>query len=160
MEQVFTSEGALRAAKKGHLEEWIHEFLSNEGNNIPFSQGLKLEPRYFIGPMKMPLSLFTRCCGPEPELKYTIDKQGFEHRVNAIIGRLENGWDMPPLIVNYFDDQFELSDGNHRYEALIKKGVKEHYFIIWITGEKDYNSFVNKYELYKGNAPVSTLGDE
>ncbi len=131
--KISTLQAALDYKKKNQIEDWIHLFLHDEGDNIPFSTGLKLEKRIFLGPIKMPLSLFKRCCGPEKHLKYIIDKDGFEQKVEAIQKRFKNGWDMPPLIINYIHDEFVLNDGNHRYEALIREKVEEYYVIIWIT---------------------------
>ena len=139
---------AIEYSKQGKLDEWIHTFLCGEGNNISFSHGLKLENRYYIGPIKMPLDFFRRCCGPEENIKYHIDKIGFENRVDAIKIKLQSGWDMPPLIINYADGRFELNDGNHRYEALIRSGIKEYYVIVWITKQNDYQQFVSNYSSY------------
>lgn len=49
-------------------------YLLEDGRNVPFSDGLKLFERYYIGPVKMPLELFHRCTGPEENMKYRIDK--------------------------------------------------------------------------------------
>ncbi len=45
------------------LEEWGHTYLLFERKNMKFSEGLYLEDRYFIGPVKMPLTLFHRSSG-------------------------------------------------------------------------------------------------
>lgn len=148
MDALFTSKNARKFSNSGKIEEWIHQFLHDEGNNIPFSDGLKLENRYFIGPLKMPLSLFSRCCGPEETMKYRVGFEEFEERVTRIQHRLENGWDMPPLMICYENNGFELNDGNHRYEALTRLGVKEFDIIIWITKEKDYGRFMKDYESF------------
>lgn len=148
MENLFTSKVAREFSKEGRLEEWIHTFLNDEGNNVAFSEGLKLEKRFYIGPLKMPLSLFKRCCGPEEDMKYQINKGGFEWRVSEIQKRMEGGWDVPPLIINFSDNTFELNDGNHRYQAMINKGVEEYEVIIWITGQADYQSFLDIYSNY------------
>lgn len=39
-----------------------------------FSDGLKLFDRYFMGPVKMPLNLFKRCCGPEENMRWVLQK--------------------------------------------------------------------------------------
>lgn len=65
MDNLFTLATALQFAEEGKIEEWIHLFLNCESNNVPFSEGLRLEKRFFIPPVKMPLNQFTRCCGPE-----------------------------------------------------------------------------------------------
>ena len=143
-----TLSSALEYSKHGMIEEWVHLFLNDEGNNIPFSDGLKLEKRYFIGPIEIPLSILSRCCGPEENMKYVIEKDGFYARVNRIYERYKRGWDMPPLIVNYNDSGFELNDGNHRYEALIKSDKARYYVIMWITGKEILDEFVQKYSQF------------
>jgi hypothetical protein len=145
MDELFTSKKAREFAREGRLEEWIHIFLCEEGNNVPFSEGLRFEKRSYHGPLKMPLSLFRRCCGPEDSMMYKINKGGFEWRVSEIRKRIEAGWDMPPLIINYSNDVFELSDGNHRYQAMLDIGIKECDVIIWTTGAEDQQNFIDLY---------------
>ncbi|MHB1155134.1 MAG: chromosome partitioning protein ParB [Eubacteriales bacterium] len=140
-----TLNSAMQYAETGSLEDWIHLFLTGEGNNVPFSKGLKLDKRYYFGPYKFKLELFKRCCGPEPDMEYVVDSDSFEAHVTALGKRIEEGWDMPPLIVNYSEGKFELNDGNHRYEAMIRKGINEYYFIVWITGESDASDFKIKF---------------
>lgn len=136
---------AILYGNKGKIEKWIHDFLCGKGGNKPFSDGLKLFKRHFIGPIKVSLNNFKRCCGPEDNMKYIIDKDRFEHIVSKMINEIKNGWDMPPLIINYSNGVFELNDGNHRYEALKRSEITEYYAIIWITDEEDLHSFKEYY---------------
>lgn len=145
MSEIATLKTALEYGENNRIEDWIHFFLHDEGNNIPFSEGLKLRKRYYIGPIKMPLYLFKRCCGPEKNLKYIINQKEFEKNVKAIQKRLLTGWDMPPLIINYESNRFELTDGNHRYEALIRENISDYYIIIWVTEKEDYEHFIKRY---------------
>ena len=66
---------------------------------------------------------------------------------------------MPPLIVNFYDKrfdvndgnhcyEFDINDGNHRFEAYSRLGIKEYYFIVWITEQYEYNAFISKYSQY------------
>lgn len=129
-----TSDSAIEFAQAGKLEEWVQHFLRGEGNNLGFADGLKLAPRIYHSPQKMPLSLFTRICGPETGLKWQIDEGGFNWRVAKIMERYENEkWDMPPLIINRQEGIYELNDGNHRFEALKRLGVDEYWVIFWET---------------------------
>ncbi len=130
------------------LEEWIHTYLLSDGHNKEFSDGLKLFDRYFLGPVKMPLSLFKRCCGPEEDMKWVIPKANFEDKVNQLMQVITENEDMPPLIVSYVDGHFELNDGNHRFEAYQRLGIEEYYVIVWITEKEDYAEFMDKYSGY------------
>lgn len=135
-------------AREGKIEDWIHLYLMSDGHNKEFSDGLKLFDRYFIGPIKMPLSLFCRCCGPEDNMKYRINEEWFEKHVTDLENVIKAVKDMPPLIVNYANGYFELNDGNHRFEAYSRLGIKEYYVIVWITEKIDYELFLSEYKEY------------
>ena len=96
----------------------------------------------------MPLSLFSRCCGPEENIKYQVNVEWFEKRVQSLKKTLQANNDMPPLIVHFVDHGFELCDGNHRFEALTQLGVKEYPVIVWITEKDEYEEFVERYGIY------------
>ena len=145
MEYKCTLSSVKSFAAAGRLEDWIHIYLLSDGDNKAFSDGLKIYDRYFIGPKVFPLSLFSRCTGPEEGIKYYIPAEAFEKYVSKLQKVLEEKDDMPPLIANYFDGQFELNDGNHRFEALKRLGITEYPFIIWITDKHDYDDFNIKF---------------
>lgn len=132
-------------AKHGRLEEWVHRYLLSDGNNPAFSDGLKRVERTYLGPFKMPIALFSRCCGPEENMKWRVDPNGFEHRVSNLAKAITNKADLPPLIVNFSDVGIELNDGNHRYEAYQRLGVNEVNVIIWITEKQDVDRFKSIY---------------
>ncbi|MBQ8409347.1 MAG: ParB N-terminal domain-containing protein [Clostridia bacterium] len=140
---------AKEFAKQNKLEEWVHTYLLSDGKNKEFSDGLKLFDRYFIGPIKMPLSLFHRCCGPEEEMKYRVNKGWFEKHVAELAEVIKREPDMPPLIVHFLmengKEEFELNDGNHRFEAYSRLGTKEYAVIVWITEKQEYDLFMKKY---------------
>lgn len=81
-------------------------------------------------------------------MKWRVNAAGFEQKVNQLEEVMKNEDDLPPLIVNYVDGRFDLSDGNHRYEAATRLGIKEKYVIIWITDKQDYDLFQTKYAEY------------
>lgn len=140
---------AKQYAKEGKLEEWVHTYLLSDGHNKEFSDGLKLYDRYFLGPIKMPLSLFSRCCGPEENMKWRIQEEWFEQHVSELEEVIKTVEDMPPLIVHFLNNgEFELNDGNHRFEAYSRLGIKEYYVIVWITEESEYDLFIKQYAQY------------
>ncbi len=139
---------AKEFAEAGKLEDWVHLFLLSDGHNKAFSDGLKLFNRYYLGPLTMPLSLFSRWCGPEDNIKYQVNAEWFEKRVQSLKKTLQSNDDMPPLIVHYVDHGFELCDGNHRFEALTQLGVKEYPVIVWITEKDEYDEFIERYGKY------------
>jgi len=144
----FNLKNSLEFCQVHDVEAWVHAFLRNDGGNVPFSDGLKLEERSYIGPMTLSLNLFERCCGPEAHMKYIVDRDGFENYIGNMIKSFESGWEMPPLIINYSKGKFELNDGNHRFEALCRCNIQEYPVVIWTTGEEDKNQFIKAFENY------------
>ena len=153
MEYKCSLSSAQEFAKAGRLEDWIHAYLLSDGNNQPFSDGLKLFKRTFLGPVKMPLSLFTRCCGPEEGMQYRVHPGWFEKHVTELMEAIKRELDMPPLIVHYLINEqgkpaFELNDGNHRFEAYHRLGIEEAYVMVWITEKAECERFMKEYGTY------------
>ena len=44
-----------------------------------------------------------------------------------------------------YNFNFELCDGNHRFEALLRLGIKEYPVIVWMTEKDEYDDFVKNY---------------
>ena len=139
---------AREYAKAEKLDSWIHLYLNEDGRNITFSDGLKLFDRYYLSPVQMPLSLFRRCAGPEPEMKYRIHPEWFAKKVADLEKAIQTEPDMPPLIVHYVDGEFELNDGNHRHKAYENLGIEKVWVIVWITEPEEYEDFMAKYGEY------------
>ena len=145
---------ALRWAQAGKIEEWVHAYLLSDGNNKPFSDGLKIVDRTFLGPVKMPLELFHRCTGPEETMRWRIHPQWWEEKV-AMLQQAMQAWeDLPPLMVHYLipegktEGEFELNDGNTRWEAYTRLGIKEAHVIVWITDRDEYEQFMERFGEY------------
>ncbi len=149
-----TLSSAKAYAEAGKLDVWIHLYLNEKGRNIPFSDGLKLCERYYLGPIQMPWSLFRRCAGPEPEMKYKIDPAWFEIHVAQLEKAIQEQPDIPPLIAHYTEGEFELNDGNHRHRAYEKLGIENIWVIVWITNPYEYEDFMQKYGEYARDAVV------
>ena len=148
MEYKNTLSSAVGYARNGKLEDWVHAYLQSDGHNQAFSDGLRLFDRYYLGPVKMPISLFHRCCGPEENMKYVVNEERFESKVNTLMNVIKEYSDLPPMIVHYVEGDFELNDGNHRFEAYSRLGIQEAHVIVWITEEAEYDAFWEKYSEY------------
>ena len=149
-----TLSSAKAYGEAGKMDAWIHLYLNEEGRNIPFSDGLKLFARYYFSPVLFPVSLFKRCAGPEPEMKYRIDKDWWEQRVAGLEKSIQDDPDMPPLMVHYVDGEFELNDGNHRHKAYENLGIENAWVIIWITEKEELDDFMEKYGGYVKDSKV------
>ena len=149
-----TLSAAKAYAEAGKMDAWIHLYLNEDGRNIPFSDGLKLFDRYYFSPALFPIRLFHRCAGPEPEMKYKIDKDWWAIRVADLEKSIQNDPDMPPLIVHYVAGEFELNDGNHRHQAYENLGIENAWVILWITEEAEKDDFLLKYGEYVKDCTV------
>lgn len=87
MDYACTLTNAIECGKHGMIEEWIHAYLLSDGDNKPFSDGLKLHDRIFHGPASFPLDLLTRNTGPEPEMRWQIHPEWFEAHVGQLMER-------------------------------------------------------------------------
>lgn len=117
---LFTLKSAMEFASKKDIETWVHLFLNGEGDNVVMSNGLKLKKRYWLGPIEIETSFLDRVVGPEPDLEYVEDEKWWDHNINQISERLNDGWDMPPLIAENRNGSLSVRDGNHRLGALTK----------------------------------------
>lgn len=134
---TFTVEEALEFASKGEIEEWVHLFLNSIGDNTPFSEGLKLQKRYWLGPLFIELDKLRRCCGPEPEMQFVVPEDSWEIHITCFQNLIRNGWRMPPLIAYNEGEYLLVNDGNHRLEAMRREGIKGYWAIIWESNSNE-----------------------
>lgn len=147
MDYEGTLTGCRRWATAGRLDEWVHHYLLSDGDNEAFSVGLKEEEAVFLGPVTMPMSLFTRCSGPVEEgLTFRVDAGWWAYKVERIMQAVQAGADLPPLIIGWRGDAdaFELNDGNHRWEAFRQLGIGAYPVILWCH-EEELPRLLEKY---------------
>ena len=96
----------------------------------------------------MPVDFFRRSSGPEEGMKWQVDATVFEERTRSWIDKISKGEKLPPFIINYANDTFEINCNSPLHEALVRMNVKEFPVIIWITLRTDYEDFKQKYAEY------------
>jgi hypothetical protein len=128
-----TSVDAARAAsERDELGEWVEAFLRSPGSdNAELAEQLTSRPRWWVGPMSVRLDQLHRLAGPpgEPVLVET-DEEDWSDDVDDLVQRVADGWEPPPVIVSYRDDQLVLEDGNHRVEAVRRAGGSETWAVV------------------------------
>ncbi len=137
-----TLAGARSAGERGEIGNWVHDFLLTVGKNPEMAAGLKLQKRFWLGPMKMDLTRLPRCCGPESDMEYQVDPMCFDQYVGRMVESIEQGWEPPPLIVSYNIGALSVRDGNHRHEALVRSGYACYWTIIWCNTEAEFSQAV------------------
>ena len=155
MEYQGTGSNAKLCAQNGKLEDWVHAYLlSEDGHNKPFSDGLRLFQRTYFGPMEMPIALFERISGPEETMPYRIHPGWWEECIGRLKEAIQNGADLPPMIVHYYipegetEGRFELNDGNHRWKACKRLGIGTADVIVWITEQHECAQFTERFGTY------------
>jgi hypothetical protein len=123
----YSVHAARNAADRNELGEWVVDFLRSPGSDNPLlADKLSEEPRWWIGPVQVPLDKLHRLAGPSDEpVLVEVDDAAWRDDVEEMSGLIEHGWEPPPVIASWRDGELVLEDGNHRAESLRRAGVAE-----------------------------------
>ncbi len=144
----FDTRTAIDYAQQGRLEEWVHGYLlGGPWRNEGLSDGLKLQRRWWRGPVELPLAMLARCVGTEPGMEYPVRAEYWEGRMAEMIASIRGAGagplDMPPLIAT-FDPQtparLSVRDGNHRLGAYERLGWPNAWVLVWYNSEAEYEA--------------------
>ena len=134
---------ARAAAERDELDAWVADFLASPGSdNAPLAARLTEPPRWWLGPVALPLDRLNRLAGPPdaPVLR-PMDDDAWRDDVDDMAERIEDDdqWEPPPVIVTYQDGQLVLEDGNHRVEGLRRAGRDRAWAVVAFDdpGERD-----------------------
>ena len=129
---------ARQYAEAGRIDVWMQDFLRADGKNLTLADGLLKEERYYFGLREVPLTLFSNIKTGVPEYLHAAnDIEYFFDVVDRMKESLADGWDAPPLIVDYVYGQFHVNDGRHRLETYRQLGVERVWAAVWTTGEEN-----------------------
>jgi hypothetical protein len=135
----FTVSTAIKYARPGQIETWVHAYLtSGDWANPGLANGLRLQQRWWIGPISVDIADLTRVCGPEPSMEYRVALEQWELRITRLMQSIKDLMSVPPLIVEYRSGSLSIRDGNHRHEAMRRKGRLKCWVIIWHNSEEDF----------------------
>jgi hypothetical protein len=122
---------ARAAAERDELGDWVTEFLASPGSdNGELAAGLAGRPRWWLGPVQVPLEELNRLAGPpgEPVL-FPVDEDYWRDDVDDLGQKVRDGWEPPPVIASYRDGELYLEDGNHRVEGVRRGGAH----VTWVV---------------------------
>jgi hypothetical protein len=142
VDQRFSLRSAFAAKEAGGeegLASWVGQFLASPGSdNEVLAAALAERRRWWLGPLRLPIDRIVPLAGPEDEgVLCPIDPEDWESDVEAMEEQLEEGWEPPPLLIEYQDGRLLLQDGNHRRETLERAGVTHCWVIIWFDDPAD-----------------------
>ena len=106
--------------------------------NPDLSKGLKLQMRWWNGPIELPIVELTRCVGPEPGKTYAIREALWCERTRKMADSMKDALSIPPLIVEYRQKEPTVCDGNTRCGAMEALGWQSCWVIIWYNSNADF----------------------
>ncbi len=130
---------AERLASEGRLEEWVHRYCTTgRWANQGLSDGLRLQKRWWNGPIEIPIAELVRRVGPEPEREYRVSPEHWRAWTQGMAQSMPDARSIPPLIAEYLGGTLELADGNKRCGAMEFLGWKTCWIVVWYNLEEDY----------------------
>ena len=144
----FSLASARRAADDGRVAEWVGELLASPGSdNAILAAALAPREHWWWGPVRVPVDDLVRLAGPEDDALVPVDETEWEGDVGAMEESLEEGWEPPPLLVEWQHGDLLLQDGNHRYEALARDGADD----VWVFVYSDDPRAQEAFDLARGD---------
>lgn len=138
---MFDVRTAQRYAREGRIEEWVQAYLAaGEWANPGLADGLRLQRRWWNGPLELSLDDLARCVGPEPDMEYPDDPRHWAERTARMAATFTDPLAIPPLIAMYDCGALSVRDGNTRHEALRRRGWRTCWAIIWYNSEEEHRA--------------------
>lgn len=142
--QEYTVETAREAAGRDELAEWVSKFLASPGSdNADLADKLAAVPRWWLGPVELPMDQLNRLAGPpgQPVLREATEAE-WRDDVDDLARQVEEGRDPPPVVVSYRNGQLILEDGNHRVEAIRRAGKRQVWAVVAFEDPAERDDFV------------------
>ncbi len=140
----YSVEAAREAAELGELDAWVASFLTSPGSdNAALADRLSKPPRWWLGPVQVPVDRLQRLAGPpDAPVLCPVDEDYWRDDVEDMAARIEDRWEPPPVIVSHRDGQLVLEDGNHRVEGLRRAGKERAWAVIAFEDPEERDRFV------------------
>ncbi len=139
-------EAARQAAERDELGDWVAQFLASPGSdNAALAHALTHPPRTWIGPVRLRLDQLHRLAGPpDHPVLCPVDEDEWRDDVDDLEEKVEEGWEPPPMVVTFRDDQLVLEDGNHRVEGLRRTGATEAWCVVSFESAEERDHFLER----------------
>jgi hypothetical protein len=134
---------ARAAARADDLGDWVARFLASPGSdNAALAEKLAARPRWWYGPVQLPLDQLHRLAGPpDAPVLCAVSEEYWGDDVDDMREKIEDGWEPPPVIVTYRDGQLVLEDGNHRVESLRQSGERRFWAVVGFESAAERDRF-------------------
>jgi hypothetical protein len=136
-------DAARAAGAREELGTWVAEFLASPGSdNAELGEELTNGPRWWLGPLQVPMDQLHRLAGPPGDaVLCPVDEDYWRDDVDDLEQKVRDGWEPPPVIVSYRDGQLVLEDGNHRVEGKRRGGDDEIWAVIGFDDPEERERF-------------------
>ena len=141
--QEYSVTTARQAAERDELGDWVADFLASPGSdNAELGEQLTSRPRWWAGPVQLPLDQLNRLAGPPgaPVMR-EVDEDDWRDDVDDLAADVVDGHEPPPVIVSHQGGQLVLEDGNHRVEALRRAGRTEAWGVVGFDDPAERDAF-------------------
>ena len=136
----FDTGSAQKYARQGKLEEWVHKYLAaGKWANPGLLTGLKLQERWWNGPVEVNITDLARAVGPEPGMEYRVENDYWIARTSKMAESMRDPLAIPPLIAEYRRGTLSIRDGNTRHGAMSLLGWSKCWVVIWYNTESDFD---------------------
>ena len=145
-DERFTVETARQAAERDQLAQWVARFLASPGSdNELLAEILTDPPRTWIGPVRLRIDQLHRLAGPpDHPVLCPVDDDYWRDDVDDLEEKVEDGWEPPPMVVTFRDDQLVLEDGNHRAEGLRRAGEDTAWSVVSFESPEERDRFLER----------------
>ncbi len=141
----FTLASARKAAEEERTALWVGEFLSSRGSgNEVLAAALSTRRHWWHGPVRLQIDRLVRLSGPEDDAVVPVEPEVWEDDVEKMEDSLDDGWEPPPLLVQYRDGDLLVQDGTHRLEALARDGETEAWALVYFDDPATRDRFVKQ----------------
>jgi hypothetical protein len=139
----FSVDAARAAAERDQLNEWVAEFLASPGSdNEELAAELTGRPRWWLGPVEVPLDRLSRLAGPPGDpVICPVDEDYWRDDVEDLEEKVRDGWEPPPVILSWRDGELYVEDGNHRVEGIRRSGADTTWAVIGFDTPTDRDRF-------------------
>ena len=73
-------------------------------------------------------------------MEFRVDPAAWDARTDALAQGFDRLEAIPPLIAEYRDGVLSVRDGNHRHEAIRRRGWPTCWVVVWYNSAADYDA--------------------
>jgi epoxide hydrolase-like predicted phosphatase len=145
----FDLESAISASKDNKILDWTIKYLQSRERNKVVLENIQKRKLTKVHLVRYPLSLLKGAVGPQNGEPEPEPLPIWLKRVKLIENKIAKKYLPPPIIVADFWEKLYIVDGNHRHEALLKKGFNTYWTIFLLENPDSEIKMFKQLKLHK-----------